>query len=131
MSVAAAPAATEAGPEIAVTGFAAALSAGDVRATAALFTRDGCLITPDGTAVHGRADIAAVLAQITARRTELEVERIAVHRAGEVALVTGHLTMRSDGPEDTRFFQPCDTTMVARMVEGCWKLAVVAPWVLL
>ena len=44
------------------------------------------------------------------------------------ALATGHVTMRSDGPEKTRFVQACDPTMVIRKIEGRWKIAVIAPW---
>ena len=46
------------------------------------------------------------------------------------ALATGHVTMRSDGPEKTRFVQACDPTMVIRKVEGRWKLAVISHRVL-
>jgi ketosteroid isomerase-like protein len=114
--------------ENALTSFAAALSRGDLRAATACFTREGCLITPDRTAVHGRGAIAAVLAQLIDRRTEIEIDRVVVRRAGDVALASSHVTMRSDGPEGTRFVQACDPTMVIRRVEGSWKLAVIAPW---
>jgi uncharacterized protein (TIGR02246 family) len=114
--------------ENALTSFTAALSGGDLHGAAACFTREGCLITPDGTAVHGRSEIARVLAQMIDRRTEIEIDRVVVRRAGDVALASGHVTMRSDGPEDTRFIQACDPMMVIRKVEGTWKLAVIAPW---
>jgi len=114
--------------ENALTSFAAALSRGDLRGATACFTREGCLITPDRTVVHGRGDIARVLAQLIDRRTEIEIDRVVVRRAGDVALAGGHVTMRSDGPEGTRFVQACDPTMVIRKVEGSWKLAVIAPW---
>jgi uncharacterized protein (TIGR02246 family) len=128
------PAVVPAQPEQAVQAdnalysFAAALSGGDLHGAALCFTREGCLITPDGTMVHGRVDIAAVLAQLIARRTEIEIDRVVVRRAGDVALVVGRVTMRSDGPEGTRFTQSCDATMVIHRVEGTWKLAVIAPW---
>jgi uncharacterized protein (TIGR02246 family) len=112
----------------ALSSFAAALNRGDLRSAVACFTREGCLITPDRTTVHGRGDIAPVLAQMIARRTEIEIDRIVVRRAGDVALASGHLTMRSAGPGGTQFVQACDPTMVIRKVEGSWKLAVVAPW---
>jgi uncharacterized protein (TIGR02246 family) len=115
-------------PENALTSFTAALSGADLGGAAACFTREGCLITPDGTAVHGRAGIAGVLAQLIASRTEIEIDRVVVRRAGDVALASGHVTMRSDGPEGTRFVQACDPMMVIHRVDGAWKLAVIAPW---
>jgi len=114
--------------ENALYAFIAAVSARDAVTAAACFTREGCLITPDGTAVHGRADIAGILAQLIARRTEIEVERLAVRRAGDVALATGHLKMRSDAAEGTRIAQACDPTIALRRVEGTWKIAILAPW---
>jgi uncharacterized protein (TIGR02246 family) len=108
--------------------FAAAVSAGDPDGAAACFTREGCLITPDGTSVHGRAEIAAILAQLIARRTEIGVERIAVRRAGDVALATGRLTMRSDAAEGARIVQSCDPTIAMHRIEGIWKIAILAPW---
>jgi hypothetical protein len=70
------------------------------------------------TLVHGRAGIAAVLAQLIARRTEIEIDRVVVRR----------VTMRSDGLEGARFTQSYDATMAIHRVEGTWKLAVIAPW---
>jgi uncharacterized protein (TIGR02246 family) len=122
------PAAGPTKPENALSSFTAALSRADLDGAAACFTREGCLITPDGTAVHGRDGIAGVLAQLIASRTEIEIDRVVVRRAGDVALASGHVTMRSDGPEGTRFAQACDPMMVIHRVDGTWKLAVIAPW---
>jgi uncharacterized protein (TIGR02246 family) len=106
----------------------AAVGARDAVGAAACFTREGCLITPDGTAVHGRDDIAAILAQLIARRTEIEVERLAVRLAGDVAIATGHLKMRSDAAEGRRIVQACKPTIALRRIEGAWKVAILAPW---
>lgn len=114
--------------ESALHEFIAALHDGRLPTAAACFTREGCMVTPDGTVVHGRAEISTLLAQMVARRTEVEVEQLVVRRAGDVALATGRLTLRSDGPEGTRFEQICDPMMVIHRVDGTWKLAVVAPW---
>ena len=128
MTVEAASATQAQRAENALYSFTAALSGGDLHAAVACFTREGCLITPDGTAVHGRDDIAGVLAQLRASRTEIEIDRVVVRRAGDVALASGHVTMRSDGPEGSRFAQACDPMMVIHRVDETWKLAVIAPW---
>ena len=114
--------------ENALYAFIAAISGGDLAGATACFTREGCMITPDGTAVHGRSDIAAILAQMIARRTELEIEQLAMRKAGDVALATGRLTMRSDGAEGTRLIQRCAPTAAVHRVEGTWKIAILSPW---
>lgn len=86
------------------------------------------MVTPDGTSVHGRSEIIAILAQMVARRTELVVEQIFVRRAGDVALAGGRLTLRSDGPEGARIEQSCDPSLALRRIEGSWKIAILAPW---
>lgn len=108
--------------------FTAALSAGDLTAAAACFAREACLVTQDGTAIHGRREIASVLAQLIARSTEIEIEQVVVRRAGEVALAAGRWTMRSDGPEGSHFVQVAEPTVVLRWIEGNWKIAIIAPW---
>jgi len=78
--------------------------------------------------VHGRSEIAAILAQMIARRTEIEAEQIVARTAGDVALASGRLTMRSDGPEGARLIQRCSPTLALRRMEGTWKIAILAPW---
>ena len=114
--------------EGALRAFIAALSAADLSAATACFTRAGCMLTPDGTAVHGRADIAPILAQLIARETEIEVEQLAIHVAGDVALASGRLAMRSTGLAGERLVQDCGSNVALQRVEGTWKIAVLAPW---
>lgn len=114
--------------ENALYSFAAAVRDGKTALAAACFTREGTMITPDGTAVHGRADVAALLAQLTARRTEIEVEQLVVRRAGDVALATGRLKLRSDGAAGARIEQSCSLNLVLRHLEGAWKIAILSPW---
>ncbi|MFI5028644.1 MAG: YybH family protein [Solirubrobacterales bacterium] len=118
----------QASAENAVYSLVATVSDGDAAAAAACFTREGCMITPDGTAVHGRSGIAAILAQMIARRTQIEVEQLVVRPAGDVALATGRLTLHSDGPAGARIEQRCDPTVTLCRVENCWKIAILAPW---
>jgi uncharacterized protein (TIGR02246 family) len=124
----AAAAATGTGAESALYALVAAIAAADLPSAAACFTREGCMITPDGTSVHGRVEISGLLAQLLARRTEIEVQQLVVRRAGDVALASGRLTLRSDGPEGARIEQWCDPTIALQRVEGRWKIAILAPW---
>jgi ketosteroid isomerase-like protein len=108
--------------------FSSALSQGDLASATACFTREGCLITPDGTAIHGRAEIGEILAQLVARRTVIEAEQLVLRAGGDVGLVSGRFTMRSDGPEGGRLVQSCVPAAAIRLIEGTWKIAVLAPW---
>jgi uncharacterized protein (TIGR02246 family) len=107
--------------------FAAVLSAGDLERAAACFARDGCLITPDGTAIHGRDRIKPVLAQMVVRRTEIEVELSNSIPAGDVMLVHERWRIRA-GEDSAQFEQTLHPTLVLRQIEGAWKLAIAAPW---
>jgi uncharacterized protein (TIGR02246 family) len=107
--------------------FTAVLSAGDLEGAAACFTREGCLVTPDGTALHGRDQIKQVLAQMVIRRTEIEVELSDAITAGDVMLVRERWRVEA-GEGAARLEQVLHPTLVLRHVEGTWKLAIAMPW---
>lgn len=109
--------------------FVQALSNGDLDVATACFTRDGCLITPDATAVHGREHVRALLAQLVARRTEIKVEFSNVVGAGEVLLAHERWRVRSGGVDEApQIEQTLNPTLVLRRIEAEWKLAIAAPW---
>lgn len=108
--------------------FPAAVSAGELDAAAGCFARDGCLITPDATAIHGRESIRRVLAQMIVRRTEIEVELSTAVSAGAVVLIHQRWRIRSGEQADGRFEQIADAVLIVRRVEGAWKLSIAAPW---
>jgi ketosteroid isomerase-like protein len=105
-----------------------AVSAGDLNAAAMCFARDGCLITPDATAIHGRESIRRVLAQMIVRRTEIEVELSTAVGAGEVVLVHQRWRIRSGERAARRIEQVADAVLIPRLIEGTWKLSIAAPW---
>ena len=104
------------------------LSLGDLESAAACFLRDGCLITPDATAVHGRDRIRPVLAQLVVRRTEIEVELSNAIHAGGVVLAYERWRVHSGGIDCPRIAQTWNPTLVLRRAEGDWRLAIAAPW---
>lgn len=108
--------------------FVQVLNIGDLASATACFARDGCLITPDTTVVHGRDRIRPLLAQLVARRTEIEVESSNVVGAAEVVLAYERWKVRSGGAESPRIEQTLNATLVLRRVEAEWKLAIAAPW---
>lgn len=116
------------GADSACRAFAAALAAGQVDVAASCFLRDGCLITPGATAVHGREDICLVLAQLVALCAEVEVESTGLTEAGGAALVHQRWKLALSAPESEAAVQITAPTFVLRRVEADWKLAIAAPW---
>jgi ketosteroid isomerase-like protein len=109
--------------------FVPALNGGDIDAATACFARDGCLITPDATAVHGRDRIRQLLVQLVASRTEVEVELSTVVGAGEVILANERWRVRSGSPDGApRIERTLNPILVLREIEAEWKLAIAAPW---
>jgi ketosteroid isomerase-like protein len=108
--------------------FAQALNAGAVDEAAACFARDGCLVTPDATAVYGRQRIREVLAQMVGRRTEILVELSSSIGVGEVVLIHQRWRITSGNQFGERCEQISDAILVVRQIEGAWKLSIAAPW---
>lgn len=115
-------------PALVCRAFIAALNAAEAEAASACFTREGCLITPDATAIRGRGAIREVLGQLIDRGTRIEVELSSSLVAGEVALARERWRIRSDAPAAAGFVQRTVPTLLVHRVEGAWKLAVAAPW---
>jgi uncharacterized protein (TIGR02246 family) len=107
---------------------AAALRARDVDVAAACFIRDGCFVTPDATAIRGRGEIRAVLAQLLAICMRIEIEQLTVVAAGDTALVSERWGVSIKPAGGGSFVRTSLSTMVLTEVEGAWKLAVAAPW---
>jgi uncharacterized protein (TIGR02246 family) len=117
-----------AAPKAARRDFVEAMNARDLPAALACFARDGCLITPDATAIHGREAIAAVLAQLIERHTEIEVVLSDALEAGEVVLAAERWRIRSSGAGAEAFVQESRATLVSCRIEGSWRLSILAPW---
>jgi ketosteroid isomerase-like protein len=104
------------------------VNAGELDSAAACFARDGCLITPDATAIHGRESIRRVLAQMIVRQTEIDVELSTAVGAGAVVLIHQRWRIRSGEPTGERFEQIADAILILRQIEATWKLSIAAPW---
>jgi ketosteroid isomerase-like protein len=113
---------------LACQAFAGALNAGQLDVATAYFAIDGCLITPDATAVRGRESIRPVLSQMIARRARIAVEFSTALAAGDVALVHRRWRIRSIGEGADPFVQRTNPTLLLRRLEAEWKLAIAAPW---
>ena len=108
--------------------FAAFVSRGDLEGAARCFAKDACLITPDATAVRGREEIKPILHQLIVAGSQVEVQDSSVVLAGDVALGSERWLVTSAGSEGSPFTRTLTPTIVLRLVEDTWKLAVAMPW---
>lgn len=115
-------------PERTVLLLATAISAGQLDVAAGYFTRDACLVAPGATAIHGRDEIRALLAQLIDRRSRIEVVLSTCLLAGEVAFVRQQWTLASSGPEGSPYTDSLEPMLVLRRLEPAWKLAIAMPW---
>jgi ketosteroid isomerase-like protein len=115
-------------PEQAAQVFVTALNDGRLREATDCFSRQGCMVTPDSTAVHGREEIQPLLAQLISRRVQVEVTFGTELRAGEVALLRQRWELHSDLAEGGRYTQELSASLILHRVEESWKLVIAAPW---
>jgi ketosteroid isomerase-like protein len=115
-------------PQAGTLAFARAINQGDLSGATNCFALDACLITPDSTAIRGREEIRPIIAQLIARQTQIEVLSSSVLAAGEVALGSERWRISAAGPEGDLFAQESRPMVVARRLEGGWKLAIAALW---
>lgn len=108
--------------------FAAALGSGDLDGATACFARDACLTTPDATTIRGRGGIRRVLAQLALVRTEIAIQVASALVVEDMALMRGRWAIRSNGADGSRFEQATSPIVLARWIEGQWKLQIVLPW---
>jgi ketosteroid isomerase-like protein len=115
-------------PGLACLSLTVALNAGELDVATACFARDGCIVTPDATAVRGRPGVREVLGQLLARNSQIHVELSSILVAGKVALGHERWRIRSEGVGSAPFVQTCTPTLLICQIEEEWKLAIVAPW---
>jgi uncharacterized protein (TIGR02246 family) len=114
-------------PEEIIDGFGAALRAGDVEAATALFSRQGCFVTPDQTVIEGRTQIRLFLRQLAEMAGDLMIEQRTMLRAGDVAVGSESWSMRV-GPAPGAPRRVSRSMIVLARTEGVWRIAVVDPW---
>jgi ketosteroid isomerase-like protein len=108
--------------------FFEALNSGEPATAAALFSVDGCFVTPDGTAVAGAAGLRAIFSQMIELEVRLEVESLGYHQAGDICLVGGRLRCRMGTGNGGTVEPLVRPRLVFRRARPSWKLAIVALW---
>ncbi|HVV91454.1 MAG TPA: nuclear transport factor 2 family protein [Solirubrobacterales bacterium] len=113
-------------PEEVVDGFGAALCAGDVGAATALFSREGCFVTPDSTVIRGRSQIRGFLQQMIDLATDLRIDQRTMVKAGDVAVGSEAWRLRLGQGEG--MVRTTRAMIVLGRIEGSWRIAVADPW---
>gem|GEM_PF-3462376 len=113
-------------PEETLIVFVAALRRRDLEKASVCLAPDACFLTPDQTAIHGRAEIVEILSQLRACAIDLRIEmRAAALQAGDTALTAERWTVRADGAGMVRSF---DSRTVLRRSGRGWRILVLTPW---
>jgi ketosteroid isomerase-like protein len=115
-------------PERVIRAFAGALLGGDATAAAAYFAPGSQLLTPDGTEVSGRAQITAVLSQITDSSQRLSIMTGRIVIAGDVALATQRWSISSASEGVEPFERNFTATFVLQHEGERWQVLIAAPW---
>lgn len=114
------------GAEATARAFARALLARDAHAAAGHFSPEARLVTPDGTEISGRAEIAGILAQLTTSVRPLEIRAGRTTVSGTVALCTQ--LWRRGGSGGGPFEASTTARLVLARTSGRWRIVVAAPW---
>src|SRR4051794_9794833 len=105
------------------------IGSGNLEAASGCFARDACLLAPDATAIHDREHIRPLLAQLIARRIQIEVEQSNVLISGDVAFARERWRMSAHGAAGSSHYeQSCDPYLVLKRIEGSWKISIAALW---
>lgn len=114
-------------PRLACEALARAIDARDLDGALACFAPGACLVWTEGTAAQGADAIRARLAELIAHGAEVEFEVSGVLVAGDLALAHERWQI-SYGEQRFRSPESASPTLVLRLLEGEWKLAIAAPW---
>lgn len=118
----------DATPEAISRAFAAAVVGRNPEAAGACLSAEGCLLTPDGTEVRGKAQMREILAQLMVTHTQIRVELGRVLTAGTGAVASQNWTLFSKGPHDEPFERSHSALLVLGHEKRGWRVMIAAPW---
>lgn len=110
--------------------FLAAVNARDLDAAIELWREDAVIVQPDGQPLRGREAVAGALRALIDGGVELQTEVASIIEAGDVALVSGTLTLslpNGDGLNGRFTNRSSSVVIYKRGVDG-WRIALDAPW---
>jgi ketosteroid isomerase-like protein len=115
-------------PRLACEGLAKAINAGDLKGATQCFAPGATLIWADGSTACGREAIAMRLGELISARAEVALELRGVLVSGDLALAHERWALSYEGVSDQSPPPAPSPSLVMRLLEGEWKLAIAAPW---
>ena len=115
-------------PRLACEALTRAINEGDPDAALECFAPGGCLVGPDGTAAQGEHALRSSLTQLIEAGAHVEIELRGVLVAGDLALAHERWQISYEGVPDSRLSQAHCPSLVMRLIEGEWRIAIAAPW---
>jgi uncharacterized protein (TIGR02246 family) len=119
------PAAT---PATLLSAFLSAVNAHDLDAAVALWREDAAIVQADGEALRGRDAVARALRALIDSRFEIDTEVASIVEAGDVALISGTLTISGESEDGRRFSHSSSSVVIYRRDSDGWRIALDAPW---
>jgi uncharacterized protein (TIGR02246 family) len=115
-------------PRLACEALARAINARDPEAALDCFAPGAVLVWADGSTAQGEQAIRARLQELIASGAEVGIELRGVLVAEDLALTHERWQISYGGVPDPRLsHSPCPS-LVMRLLDGEWKLAIAAPW---
>jgi uncharacterized protein (TIGR02246 family) len=117
-------------PAALLAAFLAAVNAQDVDAAVELWREDAAIVQLDGEVLRGRDAVAGALRALIDNGIEMHTEVSGIVEAGDLALVTGTLTLsgaNGDGAEG-RFSTRSSSIVIYKRDADGWRIALDAPW---
>jgi uncharacterized protein (TIGR02246 family) len=117
-------------PAALLAAFLDAINARDLGSAVELWREDAVILQPDGQPLRGREAVAGALQALIDSRAEVQTEVASIVEAGDLALLTGTLTLTAqngDGPGGRFTSRSSSVVIYKRGPEG-WRIALDAPW---
>lgn len=116
-------------PEALSEAFRAAINARDVPAALDLWLEDAAIVQADGQMLRSRDAIGEALRALVENGVRVEIDVARVFSAADVAIAVGSLTLSGSDADGEPFEQRSRSIVVSRRdADGCWRLAIDAPW---
>jgi len=115
-------------PRLACEALAQGINQADLDAALNCFSPGGCLVGPEGTAAQGEHALRESLRQLTQAGAYVQIELRGVLVAEDLALAHERWQISYEGVPDSRLSQARGPSLLMRLVEGQWRVAIAAPW---
>jgi ketosteroid isomerase-like protein len=115
-------------PRLACEALSRAINGADLEAALGCFSPGAAMVGADGSLSEGEAALRHRLGELIAHRAWVQIELYGVIVAADIALAHERWQISYGGRLDSSAARAPGPTMVLRLTEGEWKVAIAAPW---